>query len=137
MRLRLVSTAAGVGVGVLAAAIFISNQAATGSSDYSTNAEGQTFGRVPDSAFNNAGGIDTLQVPDYVLVAGDTNEDFVGYVKSEDIVPREHGSDIPDVIEVFGADLKTVVGHMHAGRGFVPLGQRNLPPLIEVETWSD
>jgi hypothetical protein len=63
------------------------------------------------------GSIDTAQLPDFIPVV--TNDGSAGYVLRAALMDAVHGS---GVHTVFGEDLRTVVGHMYPGRGFVPLG---------------
>ena len=62
------------------------------------------------------GEIDPSAVPDFVAVAGVFG--IVGYVpKTVVLTPADD-----DVTAVVGEDLRTVVGHLVPGKGFVPLG---------------
>lgn len=101
-----------------------------------------SVGRVPESAFT-PNGIDIAQVPDYVP-ALDQQGDVAGYVRKEDILPTDTNvapSDGP--VPVVDRSLERVVGHMHPGRGFVPLGQSpdDVPALpvttIEIGSQTD
>lgn len=78
---------------------------------------GPTKGPIPAAAHRPDGTIDESLVPDYVSVAG-PSEGTVGYVQKRFALG---GSD-QAVVPVYGEDLRTVVGHLVAGRGFVPLG---------------
>jgi hypothetical protein len=61
------------------------------------------------------GEIDPAQVPDFVAVAG--ADAIVGYVpKAAVLDPGD------ETWPVYGDDLRTVVGHLMPGRGFVPVG---------------
>ncbi len=62
------------------------------------------------------GQIDASTVPDFVGVAG--AEGVVGYV-AKDAVLNDPGD---QTWPVYGDDLRTVVGQLMPGRGFVPLG---------------
>ena len=79
-----------------------------------------TMGRVPSGAFDSDGTVDAKQIPDFVPALG-RDGNIAGYM------PREalgifNGIVDDEVIPVYAADLTTVVGHMVAGTGFVPLG---------------
>src|SRR3546814_10672743 len=84
--------------------------------------DGPTFGRIPESAFREAGTVDASQSPDFVITYGRSAEP-VGYVRKEDILPVEgespHNGDGP----VFDSDGSTIVGVMSDRKGLVPLGQ--------------
>jgi hypothetical protein len=69
------------------------------------------------------GEVDASLAPDFIAVAGE-DEGIVGYVPKRFLFPEPttrvdlQESDIP----VYAEDLRTLIGHMVAGRGFVPLG---------------
>lgn len=62
------------------------------------------------------GVIDPSMVPDFVAVTGRL-EGVVGYARKENVLGS---SDAP--FPVYGEDLRTVIGTMVPGRGFVPIG---------------
>jgi hypothetical protein len=95
-----------------------------------------TKGRIPADATPPEGGETNMAlVPDFVGVwGGPTGETIVGYVPKDLLFnPRsEPGGtlenppqDVP--MPVYGEDLTTLVGHMVAGQGFVPLGGSPAP----------
>ncbi len=103
---------------------------------------GFTRGPVPESAHRADGSIDLSRVPDFIPAAGEHGD--VGWIWSADVLPPP-GEEHPTVITVYGDDLVTVVGHMHPGVGFVPLGaeaemlpdpQRNRELVIRVQNES-
>jgi len=71
-------------------------------------------GTMPPPGAN--GEIDPSAVPDFVAVAG--NEGVVGYVAKDAVL----GGATDQTWPVYADDLRTVVGHMVEGRGFVPIG---------------
>jgi hypothetical protein len=71
-----------------------------------------TKGPIPPDAINDAGMLDERRVPDFIP-ALDQRGEIAGYVRHCAIMA---GGAVP----VYGDDLKTVVGHMIPGRGFVP-----------------
>lgn len=81
---------------------------------------GPSRGPIPPDAVEPGGLTDQSKVPDFIP-ALDRSGDEVGWVSKHLAVPVDQSLD-RTVIPVFGDDLKTVVGHMIAGRGFVPLG---------------
>jgi hypothetical protein len=72
-----------------------------------------TKGTVPPPGPN---GIDPSSAPDFLAVAG-RDRDIAGYARKEDVLG---GADAP--FPVYGDDLRTVVGQMVPGKGFVPVG---------------
>jgi hypothetical protein len=71
--------------------------------------------------------IDPSSVPDFVAVVGD-GPDIVGYARRDDVLGP---SDNP--FPVFGNDLRTIVGQMVPGKGFVRAGvDPNAVPNIPV-----
>ena len=78
-----------------------------------------TKGPVPESARRPDGTIDLSQVPDFIPALD--GDEQVGWIARDDAFPAE-GRERPEQIEVYGDDLRTVIGHHIAGRGFVPLG---------------
>lgn len=131
---RALSVGGGVIAGVIAAVIS-GNFAAPSRPHLESTDDGITYGRVPDTAFVE-GGLDRSKAPDFIEVATDDGVGSLGYVKLSDVEPTDN-THPADVIEVYGDDLRTIIGHMYASRGFVPLGSLDLPPFIEHEVWSD
>lgn len=86
-----------------------------------------TKGPIPDKAFLQGGEIDPGLVPDYVPVWGRDGITIAGYVTKAYVLNPIEASitsgpfTVPDQ-PVLGEDLKTLVGYMVAGKGFVPLG---------------
>lgn len=86
-------------------------------------------GPIPDAAVRSNGEIVDGLVPDYVSVV-DRNGEIAGYVRKELVIGDPGDAPWP----VFAADLKTLVGRMVPGRGFVPLGvDERAVPTFEVE----
>jgi hypothetical protein len=71
-----------------------------------------TKGPLPDEAINDAGMVDETRVPDFIPALNQQGE-LAGYVRY--CALRAGGA-----IEVYADDLRTVVGHMIPGKGFVP-----------------
>lgn len=97
-----------------------------------------TKGRIPEEATPREGGeINMALVPDFVsTLGGPTGETMVGYVPKDLLfnprlepggTPEDPPQDVP--MPVYGEDLKTLVGHMVAGQGFVPLGSSPAPSV--------
>lgn len=95
-----------------------------------------TKGRIPEEATPPDGGeINMALVPDFVSVwGGPTGETIAGYVPKDLLLnprsevggtPENPPQDVP--MPVYGEDLTTLVGHMVAGVGFVPLGESPAP----------
>lgn len=80
----------------------------------------QTKGTVPTPT---NGTIVTTRIPDFISVTGDGR--IVGYAPRDYLFPSA-GSDqtnlVGGVVPVYGPDLKTLVGHMYPGIGWVPIG---------------
>ena len=72
-----------------------------------------TKGPIPSDAFNDAGMLDETRVPDFIPALDQESGEIAGYVR---FCAIGTGGAIP----VYADDLKTVVGHMLPGRGFVP-----------------
>jgi hypothetical protein len=79
-----------------------------------------TKGRIPSGAFRSDGTVDPNQVPDFVPALGRDGE-VVGYVTRQDLGLDDNTGEA-QVMAVYGDDLSTVIGHMVAGVGYVPLG---------------
>lgn len=93
---------------------------------------GPTKGRIPSEAATDQG-VDLAKVPDYVE-ALDRSGKAVGFVDRRYLFAEETGASEAYRVEripVVADDLVTVVGHMVAGRGFVPLGEpdRSVEPF--------
>lgn len=112
-------------------------------------ASAPTVGTIPESAWDPSGQIDLAKVPDFVPAL--SGGQVVGYIAKAQLFP-ETSVTAPDPFQaatalstfrtptatdqaaqnaklvktVYASDLKTVVGHMFPGVGFVPEGQ--LPP---------
>jgi hypothetical protein len=71
-----------------------------------------TKGPIPEDAINDAGIIDETRVPDFIP-ALDPQGEIAGYV-------RYCALHAGGAVDVYADDLKTVVGHMVPGKGFVP-----------------
>jgi hypothetical protein len=85
---------------------------------------GPTKGTVPPGP---GGPQDLSKVPDYVAAvdAHHPGAGTVGYVSKTDIFGApgvQAARDTGTPMTVYGADLKTVVGHMYPNKGFVPVG---------------
>jgi len=86
-----------------------------------------TKGRIPNEAFGTDGTIDASLVPDFVAVYSRDGESIAGYVPKSYLVGSKRftvvGSrpEMPE-IPVVGDDLKSIVGRMVPGIGFVPAG---------------
>lgn len=97
---------------------------------------GPTRGPIPAEAIEPGGQIDQTKVPDFIPALGRDGEE-VGWVSKDLAVPADQSLD-RSVIPVFADDLKSVVGHMVAGRGFVPLGvDPNTVEEFEVTTRAE
>lgn len=81
-----------------------------------------TKGTMPPGGPN--GDIDPRAVPDFIAVAvGNGGE--LGYVRKELLLPAPTTySELPhrDPLPVYADDLRTLIGHIIEGKGFVPLG---------------
>ena len=74
------------------------------------------------------GEIDPSTMPDFIAVAG-RDAGIAGYARSEDILGETDGA-----FPVYGDDLRTIVGQMVPGKGFVPAGvDPNTVPDIPVD----
>jgi hypothetical protein len=70
------------------------------------------------------GDVDPRAAPDFIAVAVGDRDD-IGYVRKELLFPEPTTStEIPhsDPWPVYAEDLRTLIGHMVPGKGFVPLG---------------
>jgi hypothetical protein len=134
-------------------------RAATGDAPASTSTtttQPATVGTIPDSAWQQGGGIDLSKVPDFVpAVSGGK---IVGYIPKGELFPTSGtpqdikptpqsassgptpsptaadiaGLNADAVKTVYASDLTTVVGHMYPNVGFVPVGQA--PPAATTPT---
>jgi hypothetical protein len=98
-----------------------------------------TKGPIPQEATPPEGGDTNMAlVPDFVSVwGGPAGETIVGYVPKDLLLnpqstpggtPQNPPQDIP--MPVYAEDLTTLVGHMVAGHGFVPLGSSPAPGTV-------
>lgn len=74
-------------------------------------------GPLPDAAVTKDGEILIEQAPDYISVL-DQRGEIAGFVKRDLVL----GDGDDEVWPVYAEDLKTLVGHMVAGKGYVALG---------------
>lgn len=73
------------------------------------------------------GVVDESSAPDFIAVVGQ-GPGIVGYARRQDVL-----SPSDNAFPVYGADLRTVVGQMVPGKGFVPAGvDPNAAPRIPV-----
>jgi hypothetical protein len=94
-----------------------------------------TRGRIPAEAFRADGSLNVSLVPDFIPALDRAGQE-VGWVSIVDVGIL--GSSGLDEVPVYADDLKTVVGHMIAGRGFVPQGiSRDSVPRYEVRKLAD
>jgi len=86
-----------------------------------------TRGPIPESARQADGSIDRTQIPDFIPATDGDRQ--AGWISSGDVVPAA-GEARPEIINVYGDDLVTLVGHMYPEVGFVALGAEAdlLPP---------
>jgi hypothetical protein len=77
-------------------------------------ARGGSKGTIPPPGAN--GEVDASAAPDFLAVAGN-GPGIAGYARQEDMLDPGDGP-----FPVFADDLRTVVGQMIPGRGFVPAG---------------
>jgi hypothetical protein len=83
-----------------------------------------TKGTIPEDAFQANRPLDPSMVPDFVETLGPDGQ-VVGYTARDDIlnkVPDSAERTQGDPTPVYADDLKTVVGEMHPGVGFVRVG---------------
>lgn len=87
-------------------------------------------GPVPSSAVYG-GNIDKNLVPEFIP-ALDQRGNQVGYVAKDLAIPGPSAGPNDTPIPVYASDLKTQVGHMVNGIGFVPLGRSvdSTPSLV-------
>ena len=81
-----------------------------------------TKGTMPPAGPN--GDVDPSAAPDFIAVAG-VDRDIVGYVPKRFLFPQPTTSaELPheEPWPVYAEDLRTLIGHMVQGKGFVPLG---------------
>jgi hypothetical protein len=96
-----------------------------GSDGSSPRAPSLTAGTVPLRA--QGGAVNPKKVPDFVATLERSGK-LVGYVPRAYLFPVTHvnapaSSKLGGVAPVYARDLKTLVGHMYPGVGFVPLGR--------------
>lgn len=74
------------------------------------------------------GVVDASAAPDFIAVAG-RDGGIAGYARKDDVLGL-HDAAVP----VYGDDLRTVVGQMVPGRGFVPAGvDPSVVPTVAIE----
>lgn len=81
-----------------------------------------TKGTMPSGGPN--GEVDVGAAPDFIAVAGQ-DRDIVGYVPKQYLFPEPTAlAELPhdEAWPVYAEDLRTLIGHMVQGKGFVPLG---------------
>jgi hypothetical protein len=84
-----------------------------------------TKGTMPPPGPN--GEVDASSTPDFIAVAG-RDSGIAGYARREDVL-----SPTDNAFPVYGDDLRTVVGQMVPGKGYVPVGvDPNAIPKIPV-----
>lgn len=81
---------------------------------------------IPPEAVEN-GAFNKALIPDFIP-ALDRHGQVAGYVARDLAIPD--GAPLNGPMPVFADDLKTLVGHMYPGRGFVALGES--PDLVPV-----
>ena len=85
---------------------------------------GLTKGTMPSST--SGGTFDTKKIPDFIRAVGRDGK-VVGYIQKAYEVPgpanRPMSSKTGSVAPVYASNLKTLVGHLYPGVGFVPLGK--------------
>jgi hypothetical protein len=107
-----VALALAVGLSLLATSVI-------GGGGLAPSVSGPTKGTVP---FSPNGTVNPKQIPDFVVTVG-RHSQLVGYVPRADLFPQPGTTfQPPAVMPVFAGDLKTLVGHMYPGVGYVPLG---------------
>ena len=84
-----------------------------------------TAGTMPLRA--QGGAVNIKKVPDFVATLGRSGK-LVGYIPRANLFPATRvsapaSSKVGGVAPVYARDLKTLVGHMYPGVGFVPLGR--------------
>lgn len=79
-----------------------------------------TKGPIPSNAFVAGKPVDASKIPDFVPALARDGEQ-AGYVAKQDLAIY-NGKGDTDPMPVYANDLVTVVGHMVAGVGYVPLG---------------
>jgi hypothetical protein len=111
-----------------------SSSAVPGRPTSSTTTVGSTFGPIPEDAWNADGSLDLKRVPAFIPVAGE-NDRSPGYVRSAEYLRDDQ---LVGVLDVFGKDLRTVVGHLYPNIGFVPVDRRSEDyPTIPVTIVED
>lgn len=98
-------------------------------------ASSTTVGPIPHDAFAPNATMNVALIPDFVP-ALDRDGDQAGYVRKEDLGAYNGKADT-DPMPVYENDLVTVVGHMYAGIGYVPLGtDAATVPTFQIKTAS-
>jgi hypothetical protein len=123
----------GTAVAFVAAAVILVNSSSTG--HLPSSSAGETKGTMPPPT--KSGGIDLEKVPDFISVtAGGT---IVGYAPRNYLIPAPtspaQNSLVGGVVPVYGPDLKTLLGHMYPGIGWVPLGSSPAAPPCQ-QVWT-
>lgn len=79
-------------------------------------------GPIPESAWGANGQLDMSKVPDFIP-ALDQAGALVGYIDKKLAMPPDGNRPPPAAIPVYASDLKSVVGRMVPGKGFVAAGK--------------
>ncbi len=100
---------------------------------------GPTFGTIPKAVFEAGAPADPADLPDYISVVG-SGDDVLGYIPAAYAFPligHEEESTSDDPIPVVDTRL-ILIGHMVAGRGFVPLGTdvSDVPTILVTTTYG-
>jgi hypothetical protein len=121
-----------LGISTLAVSITLGLGAAT---VVGADAKPPTRGRIPESAFDGKGGIDERQVPEYIP-ALDRDGNEVGWIRyGETVTDADDPERSNQPVAVYADDLKTRVGAMWPGVGYVPNGKTPAdagPPGVHV-----
>jgi len=121
-RLAIVSTFVAA-LAIIGAAAFVADDLGTGGASPRTSS--LTAGTVPFPV--QGGSLNPKKIPDFVETLGRTGK-VVGYVPraylfSVTRVNESAPSKLGGVAPIYARDLKTLVGHMYPGVGYVPLGK--------------
>jgi hypothetical protein len=82
-----------------------------------------TKGTMPPPGPN--GQVDPSDAPDFIAVAARDGDGIAGYVRKEAVLPAATmtlGRPVEPTWPVYGEDLRTLVGYLVPGKGFVPIG---------------